>query len=190
MRKPLGTAAAILLAAAAMLPTTAVAGPSVVSKPNATSAGGCGISVGSVTAGGDHGYKSVVAATPLADFGGGHPDPNPIYAADLIAAMFAADAPDFGAASDGDGDRNMIVGRRFVVTPSDSLAVLAANAHLVPGYAKALKGIARSMPTSTGCAPATRSRAPTTSSCSRGTRSTSPSTRSTSSRATATSAAT
>jgi len=91
---------------------------------------------------------SVVAATPLADFGGGHPDPNPIYAADLMAAMFATDAPDFGAASDGDGDRNMIVGRRFVVTPSDSLAVLAANAHLVPGYAKALKGIARSMPTS------------------------------------------
>ena len=91
---------------------------------------------------------SVVAATPLADFGGGHPDPNPIYASDLIAAMFADDAPDFGAASDGDGDRNMIVGRRFVVTPSDSLAVLAANAHLVPGYAKALKGIARSMPTS------------------------------------------
>ena len=79
---------------------------------------------------------SVVAATPLADFGGGHPDPNPIYASDLMAAMFAADAPDFGAASDGDGDRNMIVGRRFVVTPSDSLAVLAANAHLVPGYAK------------------------------------------------------
>jgi phosphoglucomutase len=92
--------------------------------------------------------KSVVAATPLADFGGGHPDPNPIYASELMAAMFAADAPDFGAASDGDGDRNMIVGRRFVVTPSDSLAVLAANAHLVPGYAKGLKGIARSMPTS------------------------------------------
>jgi phosphoglucomutase len=92
--------------------------------------------------------KSVVAATPLADFGGGHPDPNPIYASELMAAMFAADAPDFGAASDGDGDRNMIVGRRFVVTPSDSLAVLAANAHLVPGYAQGLKGIARSMPTS------------------------------------------
>ncbi len=101
---------------------------------------------------------SVVAATPLADFGGGHPDPNPIYASELMAAMFAADAPDigegskaapdFGAASDGDGDRNMIVGRRFVVTPSDSLAVLAANARLVPGYAKGLKGIARSMPTS------------------------------------------
>jgi phosphoglucomutase len=62
--------------------------------------------------------------------------------------MAAADAPDFGAASDGDGDRNMIVGRGFVVTPSDSLAVLAANAHLVPGYAGGLKGIARSMPTS------------------------------------------
>jgi len=91
---------------------------------------------------------SVVAATPLADFGGGHPDPNPIYASDLMAAMFAIDAPDFGAASDGDGDRNMIVGRRFVVTPSDSLAVLAANAHLVPGYAQPLKGVARSMPTS------------------------------------------
>ncbi|HSC66007.1 MAG TPA: alpha-D-glucose phosphate-specific phosphoglucomutase [Caldimonas sp.] len=91
---------------------------------------------------------SVVASTPLPDFGGGHPDPNPIYASELMAAMFADDAPDFGAASDGDGDRNMIVGRRFVVTPSDSLAVLAANAHLVPGYAQPLKGIARSMPTS------------------------------------------
>jgi phosphoglucomutase len=91
---------------------------------------------------------SLVDATPLPDFGGGHPDPNPVYAASLVEAMFAADAPDFGAASDGDGDRNMIVGRRFVVTPSDSLAVLAANAHLVPGYAGGLKGIARSMPTS------------------------------------------
>jgi phosphoglucomutase len=91
---------------------------------------------------------SVVAATPLPDFGGGHPDPNPVYAVDLMAAMFAADAPDFGAASDGDGDRNMIVGRRFVVTPSDSLAVLAAHADCVPGYAQGLAGIARSMPTS------------------------------------------
>ena len=91
---------------------------------------------------------SLVHATPLPDFGGGHPDPNPVYAASLVEAMFAADAPDFGAASDGDGDRNMIVGRGFVVTPSDSLAVLAANAHLVPGYARGLKGIARSMPTS------------------------------------------
>ncbi len=91
---------------------------------------------------------SVVNGTPLPDFGGGHPDPNPTYAAELVAAMFAADAPDFGAASDGDGDRNMIVGRRFIVTPSDSLAVLAANAQLVPGYAAGLKGVARSMPTS------------------------------------------
>jgi phosphoglucomutase len=91
---------------------------------------------------------SVVNGTPLPDFGGGHPDPNPTYAAELVAAMFADDAPDFGAASDGDGDRNMIVGRRFIVTPSDSLAVLAANAQLVPGYAAGLKGVARSMPTS------------------------------------------
>ena len=101
---------------------------------------------------------SVMNAVPLPDFGGGHPDPNPTYAADLIAAMNAPEAsdfgagkegaPDFGAASDGDGDRNMIVGRHFIVTPSDSLAVLAANAHLVPGYATGLKGVARSMPTS------------------------------------------
>lgn len=96
---------------------------------------------------------SVMNGVPLPDFGGGHPDPNPTYAADLIETMFAegpaaTDAPDFGAASDGDGDRNMIVGRRFVVTPSDSLAVLAANATLAPGYAKGLTGVARSMPTS------------------------------------------
>ena len=91
---------------------------------------------------------SVMNGVPLPDFGGGHPDPNPTYAEDLIKVMFASDAPDFGAASDGDGDRNMIVGRHFVVTPSDSLAVLAANATLVPGYAKGLKGVARSMPTS------------------------------------------
>ena len=91
---------------------------------------------------------SVMNGIALPDFGGGHPDPNPTYAKDLIAAMFAPDAPDFGAASDGDGDRNMIVGRRFIVTPSDSLAVLAANAHLGPGYAVGLKGVARSMPTS------------------------------------------
>ncbi|MES2992635.1 MAG: alpha-D-glucose phosphate-specific phosphoglucomutase [Pseudomonadota bacterium] len=91
---------------------------------------------------------SVINGVPLPDFGGGHPDPNPTYAEDLIKIMFATDAPDFGAASDGDGDRNMIVGRRFIVTPSDSLAVLAANAHLVPGYAAGLKGVARSMPTS------------------------------------------
>ena len=93
---------------------------------------------------------SVINGVPLPDFGGGHPDPNPTYAEELIATMFAAGsaAPDFGAASDGDGDRNMIVGRRFIVTPSDSLAVIAANAHLVPGYATGLKGVARSMPTS------------------------------------------
>ena len=96
---------------------------------------------------------SVMNGVPLPDFGGGHPDPNPTYAEDLIARMFAGErgsesAPDFGAASDGDGDRNMIVGRHFIVTPSDSLAVIAANAHLVPGYARGLAGVARSMPTS------------------------------------------
>jgi phosphoglucomutase len=91
---------------------------------------------------------SVINGVPLPDFGGGHPDPNPTYADELIGRLFAADAPDFGAASDGDGDRNMIVGRRFIVTPSDSLAVLAANATRVPGYAAGLKGVARSMPTS------------------------------------------
>lgn len=91
---------------------------------------------------------TVVNGTPLADFGGGHPDPNPVWAKDLMDEMFAKDAPDFGAASDGDGDRNMIVGRGVYVTPSDSLAVLAANAHLAPAYAKGLAGIARSMPTS------------------------------------------
>jgi phosphoglucomutase len=91
---------------------------------------------------------SVINGSPLPDFGGGHPDPNPTYAEELIKTMFASDAPDFGAASDGDGDRNMIVGRHFIVTPSDSLAVLAANAQLVPGYAQGLAGVARSMPTS------------------------------------------
>jgi len=91
---------------------------------------------------------SVINGVPSPDFGGGHPDPNPTYADQLIGRMFGADAPDFGAASDGDGDRNMIVGRNFIVTPSDSLAVLAANATLVPGYAAGLKGVARSMPTS------------------------------------------
>jgi phosphoglucomutase len=91
---------------------------------------------------------TVVNGEPLPDFGGGHPDPNPVYAHELMETMFGSDAPDFGAASDGDGDRNMIVGRRFVVTPSDSLAVLAANARIAPGYATGLKGVARSMPTS------------------------------------------
>lgn len=89
-----------------------------------------------------------VNATPLPDFGGMHPDPNPTWAKALMDEMFGADAPDFGAASDGDGDRNMVVGRGIYVSPSDSLAVLAANAHLAPGYARGLKGVARSMPTS------------------------------------------
>ena len=91
---------------------------------------------------------SVDNATPLPDFGGGHPDPNPVWAHELMTLMMGADAPNFGAASDGDGDRNMIVGRGAYVTPSDSLAVIAANAHLVPGYAGGLKGVARSMPSS------------------------------------------
>ena len=91
---------------------------------------------------------TVVNGTPSPDFGGGHPDPNPVWAKALMDEMFAKDAPDFGAASDGDGDRNMIVGRGIYVTPSDSLAVLAANATRAPAYAKGLSGIARSMPTS------------------------------------------
>ena len=91
---------------------------------------------------------TVFNGTPLPDFGGGHPDPNLTYAHDLVAEMFGEAAPDFGAASDGDGDRNMILGRNFFVTPSDSLALLAANATLVPGYARGLAGVARSMPTS------------------------------------------
>ncbi len=91
---------------------------------------------------------SVMNGVPLEDFGGGHPDPNLTYASDLVDAMSDMNAPKFGAASDGDGDRNMILGQRFFVTPSDSLAILAANAHLVPGYKGGLAGIARSMPTS------------------------------------------
>jgi phosphoglucomutase len=91
---------------------------------------------------------TVVNAVPLEDFGGLHPDPNPVNAEELIAHMAAADAPDFGAASDGDADRNMIVGRNFPVAPSDSLALLAAHAAAVPRYRGGLAGIARSMPTS------------------------------------------
>lgn len=91
---------------------------------------------------------SVLNAMPLPDFGGGHPDPNPVWAKDLVDAVMGPKAPDFAAASDGDGDRNMILGRGVYVTPSDSLAVLAANAHLAPGYNAGLKGVARSMPTS------------------------------------------
>jgi phosphoglucomutase len=89
-----------------------------------------------------------VNAVPLPDFGGMHPDPNPTWAKALMDEMFGPDAPDFGAASDGDGDRNMVVGRGIYVSPSDSLAVLAANAHLAPGYRAGLRGVARSMPTS------------------------------------------
>ena len=91
---------------------------------------------------------TVINGTPLPDFGGGHPDPNLTYAHDLVEELFGIAAPDFGAASDGDGDRNMILGRRFFVTPSDSLAILAANAQLAPGYARGIAGVARSMPTS------------------------------------------
>ncbi len=91
---------------------------------------------------------TVINETPLPDFGGMHPDPNPTWAHALMAEMMGPGAPDFGAASDGDGDRNMVVGRGIYVSPSDSLAVLAANAHLAPGYKGGLKGVARSMPTS------------------------------------------
>ena len=91
---------------------------------------------------------TVVNAEPLEDFGGLHPDPNPVNAEDLIAHMQRADAPDFGAAMDGDADRNMVVGRNFVVTPSDSLALMTAHAKLIPGYRGRLLGVARSMPTS------------------------------------------
>lgn len=91
---------------------------------------------------------TVVNGVPLEDFGKGHPDPNPIWAKSLMDLMMSDAAPDIGAASDGDGDRNMIVGRGIYVTPSDSLAILAANAHLAPAYAGGLAGIARSMPTS------------------------------------------
>jgi phosphoglucomutase len=91
---------------------------------------------------------SVVNGTPLPDFGGHHPDPNLVHAKELYDLMMSATGPDFGAASDGDGDRNLIIGKNQFVTPSDSLALLAANAHLAPGYAKGLAGVARSMPTS------------------------------------------
>ena len=91
---------------------------------------------------------SVVNAEPLPDFGGHHPDPNLVHAHVLYEEMMGPHAPDFGAASDGDGDRNLIIGRSRFVTPSDSLAILAANAHLAPAYAQGLAGLARSMPTS------------------------------------------
>lgn len=91
---------------------------------------------------------TVINGIPLPDFGGGHPDPNLTYAEQLVTELFSDDAPDFGAASDGDGDRNMILGKQFFVTPSDSLAILAANAQYIPAYTSGIKGIARSMPTS------------------------------------------
>ncbi len=91
---------------------------------------------------------TVMNGEPLPDFGGHHPDPNLAHARELVALCQGTDGLDFGAASDGDGDRNMILGRDFFVTPSDSLAVLAANAHLAPGYHHGIRGIARSMPTS------------------------------------------
>jgi phosphoglucomutase len=92
--------------------------------------------------------KTVRSGTPMEDFGGGHPDPNLVYAHELVEIMFAKDAPDLGAASDGDGDRNMILGNNFFVTPSDSIAIMTANAKLIPAYKNGLAGVARSMPTS------------------------------------------
>ncbi len=91
---------------------------------------------------------ALIHCTPLEDFGGGHPDPNLTYAKALVDIMYAEHAPDFGAASDGDGDRNMILGKGFFVTPSDSLAILAANTAAIPAYQQGIAGIARSMPTS------------------------------------------
>ncbi len=91
---------------------------------------------------------TVMNGVPLTDFGGGHPDPNLVHAHELVSIMTGDRSPDFGAASDGDGDRNMILGRDFFVSPSDSLAVLAANANLIPAFQSGLAGVARSMPTS------------------------------------------
>jgi phosphoglucomutase len=91
---------------------------------------------------------SLINCEVLEDFGGGHPDPNLTYAHELVEIVYGDHAPDFGAASDGDGDRNMILGKGFFVTPSDSLAIIAANAHLIPAYQSGIAGVARSMPTS------------------------------------------
>lgn len=92
---------------------------------------------------------SVINGIPLEDFGGGHADPNLVYAAELVRRLWQEDGPDFGAASDGDGDRNLILGRQCFVTPGDSLAIIAEYAQNIPGYRAGLAGIARSMPTST-----------------------------------------
>lgn len=92
---------------------------------------------------------SVVNAVPLPDFGGLHPDPNLVYAKELVDLMFSDNAPDFGAANDGDGDRNMILGKKFFVTPSDSLAILTDNFHLIPAYKNGIYGVAKSAATST-----------------------------------------
>ncbi|WP_108397191.1 alpha-D-glucose phosphate-specific phosphoglucomutase [Devosia submarina] len=91
---------------------------------------------------------TVLNGTPSPDFGQGHPDPNLVYCKEMYDLLMSANGPDFGAASDGDGDRNLIIGKNRFVTPSDSLALLAANAHLAPGYKQGIAGIARSMPTS------------------------------------------
>jgi phosphoglucomutase len=91
---------------------------------------------------------TVINGVPLEDFGGGHPDPNLAHAKELVALASGSKGVDFAAASDGDGDRNMILGNDFFVTPSDSLAVMAANAHLIKGYSSGISGVARSMPTS------------------------------------------
>ncbi|KAL1342580.1 hypothetical protein AAHE18_09G167300 [Arachis hypogaea] len=94
-------------------------------------------------------YDSIANGIPLEDFGHGHPDPNLTYAKDLVNILYAENGPDFGAASDGDGNRNMILGRCFFVTPSDSVAVIAANAReAIPYFKDGVKGLARSMPTS------------------------------------------
>jgi len=92
--------------------------------------------------------QSIIRGTPLTDFGGGHPDPSLDHAKELVEIMSTDKAPDFGAASDGDGDRNMILGKDFFISPSDSLAILTANAQLIPAYRDGLSGVARSMPTS------------------------------------------
>ena len=91
---------------------------------------------------------SVINGIPLTDFGGGHPDPNLVHAHELVDLVYGEKGLDFGAASDGDGDRNMVLGKAFYINPCDSLAILTANASLIPAYAKGIAGVARSMPTS------------------------------------------